>query len=220
MRAIVFFSLFRMVNYNLSHLTQDDKQDVIGPIQDDEALFMYSIIRGMRMRRVLEIGGLSGYSARNFLAAVCDDGVVYTVDYNPVPQVAQNHRVLVKNACDVTMADVDNAPLDMVFFDCHDHVQMHIYQRFVEQGLITDKTVLALHDTNLHYSPWSTLGYALASSEDGGKVHQPVERHMVNLFKQMGYDIFSIKTDSTKHGPDFPWRHGLTVCQKFTPMGI
>ena len=43
--------------YNFDHLIQSDKQDVLGPIQDDEALFLYSIIRGCRLSRVLEIGG-------------------------------------------------------------------------------------------------------------------------------------------------------------------
>ncbi len=49
-------------------------------MQDDEALLLYSVVRGMRLSRVLEIGGLSGYSAKNFLQAMEPmQGVVYTV---------------------------------------------------------------------------------------------------------------------------------------------
>ncbi len=49
-------------------------------MQDDEALFLYSLVRSLRLSRVLEIGGLSGYSARNFLRAMePTQGVVYTV---------------------------------------------------------------------------------------------------------------------------------------------
>lgn len=40
------------------------------PLQDDEALFLYSIVRGLRLSSVLEIGGLRGYSALNFLQAM------------------------------------------------------------------------------------------------------------------------------------------------------
>ena len=58
-----------MVNYNFTHLTQNYQQNVWGPIQDDEALFLYSIIRGSRLTRILEIGGLHGYSGLNFLKA-------------------------------------------------------------------------------------------------------------------------------------------------------
>jgi predicted O-methyltransferase YrrM len=71
-----------MVTYALGHLTQADDQKVGGPIQDDEALLLFSMIRVMRLKRVIEFGGLGGYSARNFLEAVGRDGIVYTVDLN------------------------------------------------------------------------------------------------------------------------------------------
>jgi len=59
-----------MVHYDLSHLTQEEHQNVCGPFHDDEALFIYSIIRGCRLKRILEIGGLSGYSAKNFFTSI------------------------------------------------------------------------------------------------------------------------------------------------------
>jgi predicted O-methyltransferase YrrM len=76
-----------MVAYDLSHLTQQESQEVLGPVQDDEALFLYALIRVTKIRRVLEIGGLGGYSARNFCVAVGNHGIVYTVDLNPVPRL-------------------------------------------------------------------------------------------------------------------------------------
>ncbi len=209
-----------MVRYELSHLTQADAQRVLGPIQDDEALFLFALIRGNRMRRVLELGGLSGYSANNFLAALDypDEGasVLYTVDLNPVPVLAPNHVVLMKNALDLESTDVGSHPLDLVFFDCHDMVQMQVFERFLEQGLITDETVLALHDTNLHYAPFQVWGHFVAG--EGGFAHQPVEREMVNLLRARGYDCFSIRTTKERHSEAFPFRHGLTVCQRFRHM--
>jgi predicted O-methyltransferase YrrM len=59
-----------MATFDLSHLVQPRSQAVGGPIQDDEALLLYAIVRVMRLRTILEIGGLDGYSARNFLKAV------------------------------------------------------------------------------------------------------------------------------------------------------
>lgn len=281
-----------MVKYDLSHLTQDDNQHVWGPIQDDEALFLYSIIRASRLKRIFEIGGLSGYSAQNFLnavnfgpfanssnptfaessdptsvavAIVCshqetvaneDDtsqvasldskvpvdtsngpgateitavltteilpikltpgSVVYTCDINPVPKLAENHIVLQKNVIDVTPEDLDNLPLDLVFFDCHDEIQIQMFNSFVSKGIITDNTILALHDTNLHYAPYNKWGPFVP--EENGFAHQVVERKMVNYFKEIGYDIFSIKTDSSKHSPELPVRHGISICQKFKKM--
>jgi len=204
-----------MVNYNLSHLSQPEHQNVSGPIQDDEALFLYSIIRGCRLQRILEIGGLNGYSATNFLQALSfgTDGILYTCDLHPVPVLAENHKVIIKNALDLTIDELDNKPLDLVFFDCHDMIQMDIYYKFVNNNIINDNTILALHDTNIHYPPYQHCGVYI--EQEKGYAHQPVERNMVNIFKQLGYDIFGIMTDSTKHNDDFPVRHGITVCKKF-----
>jgi predicted O-methyltransferase YrrM len=204
-----------MVKYDLSHLSQPENQNVSGPIQDDEALFLYSIIRGCRLERILEIGGLGGYSAKNFLQALSfsKNGILYTCDLNPVPILSENHKVIIKNALNLTINELDNKPLDLVFFDCHDMVQMDIYYKFVNNNIINDNTILALHDTNLHYPPYQHCGIFIA--KDNGYAHQPIERLMVNIFKNLGYDIFSISTDHSKHSENFPVRHGLTVCKKF-----
>jgi predicted O-methyltransferase YrrM len=206
-----------MVQYNLSHLTQDTGQIVKGPIQDDEALFLYSIIRTSRLNRILEIGGLSGYSAKNFLEALKynsdNSNILYTCDINPVPILASNHKVIIKNALHLTPQDLDNLPIDMIFFDCHDFVQLQIYKHLVKKNIITDNTILALHDTNLHYAPYDMQGPYI--EEDEGYAHQPVERSMTNTFKSLGYDILNLHTDKTKHSPEFPFRHGITVCKKF-----
>ena len=204
-----------MVNYDLTHLTQEENQKVFGPIQDDEALFLYSIVRGCRLERILEIGGLSGYSAKNFLQALSfnKNGILYTCDLNQVPVLAENHKVIIKNALDLTINELDNKPLDLIFFDCHDMIQMDIYYKFVNDNIINDNTILALHDTNLHYPPYHHSDNYI--EKENGYAHQPVDRNMVNIFKNLGYDIFSISTDHTKHSHEFPFRHGITVCKKF-----
>lgn len=207
-----------MVNYDLSHLSQEPNQNVWGPIQDDEALFLYSIVRSARLSRILEIGGLNGYSARNFLQAMSlsKNPVLYTCDLTEVPKLADNHKIIVKNVLDLTKEDLDNCELDMVFFDCHDYVQIDIFLKLKELNIISENTILALHDTNLHYSPYNRQGNYVISED--GYAHQEVERDMVNAFKMFGYDVFSIKTTKNKHDADFPFRHGVTICQKFKKL--
>lgn len=206
-----------MANYDFSHLTQGDAQTVVGPIQDDEALFLYAMVRGMRLRRVLELGGLAGYSATNFLKALGPHGTLYTVDLNPVPRIAENHIVITKDALHVTADDVDNKTLDMIFFDCHDYnVQMSLFVRLHNANLINDRTVLVLHDTHLHPQQFVSWAYPIAE----GFVHQAVERRMVNDFKRIGYDSFSLHTNLAAHDASLPFRHGLTVCQKFKPLAV
>lgn len=211
-----------MVAYDLSHLTQAPDQAVSGPIQDDEALFLFGVVRGRCIRTVLELGGLSGYSATNFLRAVAESpggGKVFTVDLDPVPKLAPNHFPIQKDARDLAIEDVHGEPLGLVFFDCHDYdAQMAAYAAMVDAGLVTRDTVLALHDTNTH--PRQTVNWAYATSQ--GWVHQPAERRMVNAFRAMGYDAFLLHTDPAAHEHEgaLPYRHGVALCTRVAELEV
>ena len=191
-----------MEKYDLKHLTQPLNQVVFGPIQDDEALFLYSIIKSLRFKRIIEIGGgTMGYSGKNFSKSVGDCGVVYIVDIIDVPITEKNQILIKKNASLVSPEDFDNSPVDMVFFDCHVYEpSMACYQTLLKGGIITDKTIIALHDTNLL---------------PDGTVHQPVERMMVNDFSDMGYHIFNLHTTPEVHDSELPFRLGVSICQKY-----
>jgi hypothetical protein len=205
-----------MVDYNLRHLTQPAHQRVAGPIQDDEALFLFGLIRVLRIRRVLEMGGLGGYSATNFLAAVGDRGAVYTVDIAPVPRCGDNHHPIQRDAALIVAADVGSEPLDLVFFDCHVYgAQITAFHTLTRQGIITERTLLALHDTGLHPTQIVDWAYPIAD----GWVHQPVERRMVNDFKRMGYDALILDVAPENLG-DIPYRQGLTIMQKFKVLAV
>ncbi len=203
-----------MVSYNLNHLTQPDNQAVVGPIQDDEALLLFALIRCMRLKRVLEVGGLNGYSAANFLHAVGPTGIVYTVDREYVRPISQNHLTFQKDCRDLSRTDLGDDALHLIFFDCHVYdAQMTLYSNLLQYGLITHRTVLVLHDTNLHPHtdrpgsaprPW---GAPLA----GGWMHQDVERKMVNKLRNDGYDSLMVHTSPDRHDATLPFRHGLTI---------
>ena len=207
----------QMVAYDLSHLTQSDDQKVLGPIQDDEALLLFALIRTMRLKRVLEIGGLEGYSARNFLKAIGPAGTLYTVDINPVPSLAANHKVLTKNCAALDRNDLDGAQLDLIFIDCHLYgEQMDMIQRLYNERAMTDETVIALHDTGLHPAKWVSWSYEVM----GGWVHQPVERRMVNDLRAAGFDAISFHMDRRPPGEELAFRHGLTIMQRFKPLSV
>jgi predicted O-methyltransferase YrrM len=203
--------------YDLSHLEQFQDQYVIGPIQDDEALFLYSVIRGMRISTVLELGGLEGYSARNFLKALGPDGVLFTCDLHPVQSQAAHHRVITKNCSTLTSEDLLGKVVELVFFDCHEYeAQMACFTTLWDQGSINENTLLVLHDTNVH--PHRHVEWAYRVPE--GFIHQPVERRMVNDFVGMGYHALSLHTANEKHSPTFPFRHGITVMQKWKKLSL
>ncbi len=203
--------------YDLSHLEQYEDQYVIGPIQDDEALFLYSIIRGMRIERILELGGHEGYSAKNFLKAMGPSGILYTCDIHEVPSQGENHRILIKDCKELNSLDFEGEALEMIFFDCHEYeAQMTCFERLRTQGLVEDHTIIALHDTNLHPEKHVDWAYPV----EGGYIHQAVERRMVNDFLEQGYHPFMLHTLNKKHNESFPFRHGITVMQKINKLKI
>lgn len=197
--------------YDLSHLNQNESQDALGPIQDDEALLLYACIRTMRIHNIIEIGGLSGYSAKNFSQAIIN-GKIYTVDLNPVPVVSDNHIVITKDCRLITKEDVSDN-IDMIFFDAHVYnEQIEFYNTLKKNNIINeDEVLLALHDTNLHPSKVTHDSYYI--EKENGWCHQPVERKLVNHFKQIGFDSISFHTNMNES--TIPYRHGLTLMKKY-----
>lgn len=205
-----------MANYDLSHLTQEENQRVIGPIQDDEALLLYSVIRVMRLRNIVEIGGLGGYSAMNFLKAIGNSGNVVTIDLTPTQNMGDRHIVLVGDAANVTPEQLQVDSIDLLFFDAHDYpAQMKFFHTMRDAGMISDSTIIALHDTGTH--PMN-LGWCYETNQ--GFVHQKVERAMTNDFFHMGYQPVCFHTKLSVHDETLPFRHGLTLLSKFNPLSI
>jgi len=160
-----------------------------------------------------------GYSARNFLEATGQNGQIYSIDLNPVPKLATNHFTIQKDINTIEEFDVHSAPLDLVFFDCHYYEgQMNAFWRLSHAGIITDRTVIALHDTNLFPSE------IFPSKEvEGGWRHIHEEAMMVNEFKKWGYDIFCFHTDMRVHSDpaeNLPYRWGLTIASRFKPLAL
>jgi hypothetical protein len=219
-----------MVTYNLSHLTQADDQSKPGPIQDDEALLLFALIRVTRIKRIVEFGSTFGDSARNFIEAINGNGTVYSVDWGVeavCPKLADNHKVIIKNVADITPEDLDNEPIDLLFFDCHAYeASLCAFQNLKRAGIITDKTILVLHDTNLwptkdapnsSGTEWPEISYEVSN---GAWRFCPPESQMVNDFKEMGYDILNLGTEKEVHSKDFPYRCGLSIARKFTPLEL
>jgi len=218
-----------MSTFDLKHLTQSEDQSSPGPIQDDEALLLFALIRVTRIKRIVEFGAVPGYSATNFVAALGDEGTVYSVDWGedgPTPTVAINHFVIKKNVADVEPEDLHNEPVDLVFFDCHAYeASLCAFQKLRRAGVITDKTIIVLHDTNLWPTKdapnltgaeWPEISYEV----EGGWVFCPPERQIVNDLKEMGYDVLNLGTERSAHGPHLPYRCGLSIARKFVKLEL
>ena len=106
------------MKYDISHLTQETDV-VFGPIQDDEALFLYYLIKICGIKYIIEVGGLHGYSSLNFLQALADEGRLITVDPNFTDQnkllQESNFTLISKNIQDVDVCQIPVPRIDCIF---------------------------------------------------------------------------------------------------------
>jgi hypothetical protein len=190
------------MKYDLGHLIQNTRR-VAGPIQDDEALFLYAFIKCSGAKVILEVGGQTGYSARNFLAAVGPQGKVYTIDVNPTPVLGDNHFFIKSNIVNVDLKDIPRC--DLVFYDAHAYKEQYEFHKKALQSKVIDEfTTIACHDTGLHskkFVSWSV--------PHGNRwMHQSAERFLVEKLREDGYQAIHVHDDDASEP-----RHGLTILQ-------
>ena len=190
------------MEYELNHLTQNTRR-VVGPIQDDEALLLYAFIRCSGAKVILEVGGQTGYSAKNFLAAVGPQGKVYTVDVNPVLKLGENHFFIQSNIVHVDLKDIPRC--DLVFDDAHAYgEQYEFHKKASELKVIDDLTTIVCHDTGLHSQKF--VGWSV--SHGNHWMHQSAERILVKKLCEDGYQAIHVHDDDSSEP-----RHGLTILQ-------
>eukprot|EP00698_Gefionella_okellyi_P007825 TRINITY_DN1912_c0_g1_i1.p1 TRINITY_DN1912_c0_g1~~TRINITY_DN1912_c0_g1_i1.p1 ORF type:complete len:319 (-),score=36.88 TRINITY_DN1912_c0_g1_i1:313-1269(-) len=205
---------------NISHLKQPSPE-VAGPVQDDEALFLYSLVRLLRPKRLAEFGVHKGDSGRNFLAATESDAVIYGFDI--VKHDAhitdllshQRYKFILKDQAQFVPADVDSQPLDFVFLDAGHSFESSSNNWKVIEPSLGPRSIAVVHDTGLHsYKiPWLDLpGYdKLVCETDGrcGYQHQMGERKFVNWIIETypEWRVVNIHSVNTL-------RHGLSVLQR------
>jgi predicted O-methyltransferase YrrM len=218
--------------YNLDHLTQSSTA-VWGPIQDDEALFLYALIRCMGLKYIIEVGGLHGYSARNFIKAVGNVGKVITIDkavnQDEVKKTLENidlknYSLIEADVNDILPTSLNIPRIDLLFFDAHNSdAQMSFFYKCIDYDLITDRTILVLHDTGTHkvkmHNYYTCLQDVKHNSNYGYYDDRPIigcraEREMSNLFVSLGYSQMHISANNQDLPSYIEFRHGLTILFK------
>jgi len=79
-----------------------------------------------------------------------------------------------------------------------------------EEKIITDDTVICIHDTNLNAIPLTKTSKKIDNGWVFGK-----DRALVNFFINAGYKTFNVHTNMDRHNSQLPFRNGLTLCQKY-----
>ena len=215
---------------DVSHLAFYEEEDASGPIQRDEALFLYGAIRVIRPKTVVEVGFLRGQSAFNFLRAMDDDAVLYSFDIDPLAEPAartifandQRLRFTLKSQDKIGAEDVDNRSIDFVLLDASHDLAMNRETFTRIEPLLAPGAILAVHDTGA----WSREGVKLSPGAvkyteqnpgnwlpSGHFAHRPDEREFVNWIRETRphYAQIHFHAESTL-------RHGVTLLQANTAL--
>ncbi|CAJ1417784.1 unnamed protein product, partial [Effrenium voratum] len=140
-----------------THLRRDNEPR-LGPVQDDEALLLYGLVRALRPRTIVEFGTSHGFSALNWLHAIADDpqALVHSYDILPYPSAQaledSDPRFIFhgKSQADFEASDVAPRLVDVAFFDAGHLVEYSLkaFERLLPA--LAPNAIIAVHDTGLH----------------------------------------------------------------------
>lgn len=216
------------MEYDIKHL-KEYSEWAHGPIQADEALFLFALVRVVRPRVVVEFGFDKGKPAINFLKALDEEGVLFSFDYKEeceaIARSIQDDRFkfIVKKQQDFCAQDIDNREIDLLFIDASHRLNHNLKLFKKMRDSLKENALIIIHDTgtwNLDllpkaFTPWSHHMEAMQKRDPSARVthaefaHQPEERMFVNRLRNL-YPEFQQVHVHALH----TIRHGLTILQK------
>ncbi|MEO5712236.1 MAG: class I SAM-dependent methyltransferase [Luteolibacter sp.] len=231
-RSVVgFFSVMtgRTGGIGMSHLLSYRENDAIGPLQRDEALALFGIIRTLRPRVVVEFGFFHGHSAFNFLRAMSEDARLfsYDIDADSIKRAAiefnfdKRFTFIGKSQTEFDPADIGNRQIDFVFFDAAHELELNTETFGRIAGNLSPEATIAVHDTGLwHRKDFAAIHQTFASEMPGIwesadlYAHQPGERDFIDWIVSEHPAFTAVHFHSTE-----TLRHGFTLLQRRRPLG-
>lgn len=182
-----FFVLRR--KYSLGHLRHFQEYSA-GPIQRDEALLLYALVKTIDPKTIVEFGFLAGHSAINFLKAMSSDAMLYSYDILDLSKQASRKihdarfRFIYKSQAEFEHSDVENRLVDLVFFDGSHDFQLNVVTFERVRECLNESALIIVHDTGA----WCSIidgfqtneGYFIDGLTSRGYIHRPDERKFVN----------------------------------------
>jgi len=190
---------------------KDYSEEALGPIQHDEAILLYGVVKSTRPQSVLEFGACCGYSTRVWLEA----GVpkVFAVDALIMPPVTDMEKEFAPRlkAMEMDMRKYEaemTGPVDFVFFDASHDFEVN---KMVFEKLSPRPKMIAVHDTGTwareFIRPIHKKHATLGVETPDGLMHQPGEVKFADwLEKTVGLRRLDFHSKHTL-------RHGLSIFQ-------
>lgn len=196
-----------------------------GPIQRDEALFLYSLLRVVRPRTVVEIGFLGGRSALNLLCGIDADARLYSFDIRGECDARARElfdhdprfTFRVRSQAELTSDDIDGREADFVFLDASHDLDLNraAFGRLAQ--LMAPGAILAVHDTGTIPRRFVRSDHIWQSSEVGWvgdeREVMPGERAFLNWLLEEHPDFAQVHFHSRQ-----TMRCGITLLQRSAPL--
>lgn len=208
----------------MAHLLSYREDDAIGPLQRDEAIALFGIVRTLRPKVVVEFGFFHGHSAFNFLQAMTPDAQLYSYDIDAESQrraltefaFDQRFHFLAKSQTDFAAEDIGNRKIDFVFFDAAHELDLNqaTFRKILPH--LAAEAMVAVHDTGLwHRRHFGTIHREFVEEMPGEwesadlYAHQPGEREFIDWIQatEPGFGALHFHTSETL-------RHGFTLLQR------
>jgi predicted O-methyltransferase YrrM len=209
---------------DMTHLSAYQEEDAIGPLQRDEAIALFGIIRTLRPQTVVEFGFRHGHSAFNFLCALDADARLYSYDIDTESSARAIEELLFdkrfafvpKSQIDFDPSDIDYRSIDFVFFDASHQLTENVTTFQLVLPCLRCDAIIAIHDTGLwEKSHFSQAQTDFVRTSRGVWVtetlysHQPDERAFVNWISLHHPEFGAVHFHSTN-----TLRHGLSLLQR------
>jgi predicted O-methyltransferase YrrM len=208
----------------LAHLLSYKNEEGLGPLQRDEALFLFGLLRVTRPRLVVEFGFFHGHSAFNFLRALDPGARLVSFDIKPESKARaesefacfRNFRYIEKSQAEFDPADLDGEMADFVFIDAsHDlALNQQTFTRLIPA--LAPVAIVAVHDTGIwHRKHFLQKHVDYSAGKDERWLtpewyqHQIDEREFVNWIFDQHPEFSQMHFHTTA-----TMRHGLTLLQR------
>lgn len=205
-------------SYSLGHLKHFGEY-AAGPIQRDEALLLYALVKTVDPKTIVEFGFFKGHSAINFLKAISSDARLYSYDISDA-SIQQASRIrdkrfqfIFKSQAEFEPSDIDNRLVDLAFFDASHNFNLNLATFEKLRLVLNEGALIVVHDTGAWHGNLKGFktpeGYFIGGSTSAGYIHRPDERMFVNYIRETFSDFDQIHLHSISK-----IRHGLTVLQR------
>lgn len=209
------------------HLSLYAEESALGPIQREEALLLFAIVRVARPKLVVEFGFHRGHSALNFLAALPPSSRLVSLDTAaPAESIARasfesdpRFRFIRRSQTEIGSVDLGDEQVDLAFFDASHDLEINRKTFEVLLPRLSPGALVVIHDTgswrreamtpmHVEWARSHPTGEGAWISEDEF-LPWPAERRFANWIIESRTEFSALHFHS-----DRTLRHGLTVLQR------